>query len=676
MASGARGSSRDPFSAYLELAAQDTPGATVLAELKGARAHARRNEHEAALEAYQRAAAGLPGLSDWLHLLAADAASRLGDTVAVTQLLWATEPGLARERGWRATARARVAAGDTVGALAAAENAGWYLHDPGGRADAWVRVAELRLAGGDTAAAREALRQTVDAAPLSTSATEAARMLEALRGASAEERLRAGRIYIQNGNVRRGVTALDAYLRLGLGSAEERAAVRLEAGQALFRARRYADAERRLLALAEEDAPAAVAAEALLLVGRARQRLGRVTAARRMYERTVERFPRERAAAEALFLLADLEHDAGRLDSAGAYYRRVIDAGSDPERAAESAMRLGGLTFIGGDYAAALEIFDGYRATHTSGPRYQQASYWAARVYSQLGEPALARQRLQDAWQEEPASYYGVQAAELMGDLEWMATLRPAPVSDPRAETRVTGAFARLELLDELDLEDAVAYELERLKRYFAREDGGLYAFAEGFHTRGRVAEGILLGREIRRLEGAWNERLLRIVYPFPYREEILGASSERGLDPYLVAGLIRQESMFNPGAVSPAGAVGLMQIRPSTGRALARRAGIKRFQPSLLRRPQENIRLGTLFLADLLRRYDGRLADALAAYNAGPRRLARWRSHPEYQDEELFAERIPFAETRAYVKVVRQNARLYAALYGARPAAGGQPDP
>jgi soluble lytic murein transglycosylase len=135
-------------------------------------------------------------------------------------------------------------------------------------------------------------------------------------------------------------------------------------------------------------------------------------------------------------------------------------------------------------------------------------------------------------------------------------------------------------------------------------------------------------------------------------------------LDPYVVAGLIRQESLFNPVAVSPAGAIGLMQVMPATGRSLAQRVGIGTFNPEMLKQPETNVRLGTLFLADQMRRWNGHEPDVFAAYNAGPNRVVRWRQFPEHADEDLYAERIPFAETRDYVKKLRTNARIYRLLY------------
>jgi soluble lytic murein transglycosylase len=149
-------------------------------------------------------------------------------------------------------------------------------------------------------------------------------------------------------------------------------------------------------------------------------------------------------------------------------------------------------------------------------------------------------------------------------------------------------------------------------------------------------------------------------MYPLPYQAVIEREARARGLDPYFVAALIRQESRFNRNAKSGAGAVGLMQVMPATGKRLGASVGS-------LTDAETNIKLGTRFLGDLIRMYDERLDLVLAAYNAGPSRANRWRSFPEFAAQDLFVERIPFEETRDYVKVVQLNAAIYRAIYGAQ---------
>jgi soluble lytic murein transglycosylase len=142
-----------------------------------------------------------------------------------------------------------------------------------------------------------------------------------------------------------------------------------------------------------------------------------------------------------------------------------------------------------------------------------------------------------------------------------------------------------------------------------------------------------------------------------------------RGLDPYLVAALVAQESTFDAGARSVANARGLMQILPSTGRQLARAEGIRRFRTSQLEDPATNVRLGTRYFAELVRRFGG-AHYALAGYNAGEQRVLRWRLERPGLDRDEFIDDIPFPETQNYVKRILGTAEDYRRLYSASHAA------
>jgi soluble lytic murein transglycosylase len=166
-------------------------------------------------------------------------------------------------------------------------------------------------------------------------------------------------------------------------------------------------------------------------------------------------------------------------------------------------------------------------------------------------------------------------------------------------------------------------------------------------------------------MESQMNPRLLRILYPFPYRDLIVAEAREAGLDPFVVAGLTRQESLFTQRISSPVGARGLMQIMPETGATLARGADIEEWDAELLFNPEINVHLGVTYLAEQMDEYDESLPSVFSAYNAGPLRINAWKNFPEYDDEELFTERIPFRETRDYVKILTRNIALYRGLYG-----------
>jgi soluble lytic murein transglycosylase len=652
------------LSPFLMLAAEATTKDAGLAELRRGLKSMRAGDAAGAVVAFERAAEILPGIADWAHVLGAEAAAAAGDVATVERLLGATEPVLARDWGWRARLTAAQQSGSAGSAKRVLTAAIDSLSDPLQRADAAKRLADLELGAGATVAGRAALRRVFTLAPGSIHAVDAARIASTLPGLTANDHLEIGRIYLRHGNRDRGIAGLDRYLQSGRGTPAERVAVRLEAARALFDARRYQEAERRLISLASETGDNSTSADALLLLGRTQLRRNRTTAARATLLGVADRFPGGSAAGEALYIVAGLDHDRGALASARALYRRAVRTWPESEAAGEAAMRLGGVEFAQHRYAEAAAVYEDYRTHHPQGRRFQQATYWAGRARAAGGERPAASTLFREAAALDPASYYGIRAAGQLDEAIWHSLLAPAPATGARNALETAGAFTRLEILDSLGLEREHAHEMLRLKRYLLGKPGGFYALAEGYHARGHTYTAILLGRELQRSEGRWNDRLLRIVYPFPYRESILEYARQRDIDPHLVAGLIRQESMFNPRARSSAGAIGLMQIMPPTGRGLARSEGTT-FAVTRLREPAFNIRLGTRFMADLLRRYDGRLTYVLAAYNAGPSRVARWRNLPEAWDADLFAERIPFAETREYVKIVQQNAWIYRALYG-----------
>jgi soluble lytic murein transglycosylase len=644
------------------------PGASVrsaaLADFRQGLQLQRGADARGAIAAFDRAGAAVPAMRDWAHLLAADAAATAGDTAEVRRQLAGAESVRVREWGWQIRDRAYRAAGDTAGALREVEAAAPQIADAARRAEAMRVIGEARSRRGDVAGAVAAYRSAMDAAPASRAARDAAvAVAELPRGPAV--RLLEGRVWLRHGNVDRGAAAINAYLTSGEGDAASRAETQLLLGRALFNARRYADAERQLQAASRSQAASpAVAAEATLLLGRSQFRDGRRDAARSTLGSVADRFPSQPAAAQALFILGDLDQDAGRLASAREHFQRAATLGVEAPDAALSAVRLATILIQAGDPRGAAALLDRFAEGRSDDRFTAQTRYWAARAHLAAGDRATADERLRQARRAEPVSYYAKLAGDRLGGSLRDLPLAADPAIDHATQRAAEIALFRVDFLRELGLNALSAFEMERARAEIEPRPGALYLIAEAHIQRGEPVTGMLLGREIQRREGAWNQRLLRIVYPFPHRELIEREARRHGLDPFMVAGLIRQESMFNPVAVSPAGAIGLMQIMPATGRGLARRAGVASFDPSMLRQPELNVRLGTLFLADLLAR-NGTVTEAFAAYNAGPGRLAQWRAFPEIRDEEMFAERIPFAETRDYVKILNFNTGIYRLLYG-----------
>jgi soluble lytic murein transglycosylase len=158
----------------------------------------------------------------------------------------------------------------------------------------------------------------------------------------------------------------------------------------------------------------------------------------------------------------------------------------------------------------------------------------------------------------------------------------------------------------------------------------------------------------------AFPEEVWRLLFPVRHWDTITANARKYRVDPALVIALIRQESAFQEDARSRANARGLMQVLPKTGKQLAPKAGVTRYTTAKLYRPEANIALGTRHLFTLLERYDGKTELALAAYNAGETRVDRWLKEFGDVDMAQFVERIPFAETRGYVKQVLTNRGHY----------------
>jgi soluble lytic murein transglycosylase len=155
------------------------------------------------------------------------------------------------------------------------------------------------------------------------------------------------------------------------------------------------------------------------------------------------------------------------------------------------------------------------------------------------------------------------------------------------------------------------------------------------------------------------------LAFPLPYRQEIERFSKQNGLDFFLMAALIRQESEFDPKVISYANARGLTQIMPGTGRELSRRLKLP-YSLSRLFQPTFNLQLGTYYLESLNQQTGGRIEAALAAYNAGLSRARSWLGWGDFREPAEFIETVPFSQTRTYIQSVLRNAYVYRKIYGA----------
>ncbi|UCG76807.1 MAG: transglycosylase SLT domain-containing protein [Gemmatimonadota bacterium] len=621
-------------------------------------------DHGAAARQYESAAQAAPELARWFRLSALQELSRAGQgdgarTLAQTLNRDALVP---TDSVRRELAIAAFASGDwedgvrLARALPARASTDLLAE--------WVAPALLQ--GGDTAGAVRTLRTVLerrgdwDAGELFLRLSPG---WESLRLVSESER-RAGRPGRAAELLREALTEAPR---------SEAAAIRLELAEAQFAARDDQNVVWTLARWLEGtpiDEPRIDEAAVWLLAGRAFSRLGAREAAEDAFRRSTEA-GLGGPSAFAAYLLADHLQDDGRVDDAKASYQRAIARFPRSAWAARALVRLGMLSFLEGDFAGARSRFDEYRRRYPSGDWYHAMVYWTARSLEAAGDSSRAGALYREAAGHALLSYYGILASRRLGIDPYAAAIRGRgpPLEELDADWRQL--LERMERLRALGWPGRAERELDAGLRTKRLAVGQQLPLALALNEAGWTRRGIRLGLAAHRREGRqWSELTLRAVYPLPYRAAIAELSRLRELDPGLVAGLIRRESLFEADVVSSAGAVGLMQLLPRTALEMSRDAGLEDLSVAQLEVPEANLRLGTLYLRRMLQRFDSYLAAALISYNAGPHRYLRWREFPERSvDPELFVERIPFRETRIYAKEVTANAFVYDRLYDMGPS-------
>jgi soluble lytic murein transglycosylase len=636
-------------------------------EMEGERAAARLRLGLALIQTGDRAGAREPMQESariagdaviWLELLEADALARAGDTTAVRLMVAGHDDGITGLRAWRARIAAARSAGDVAAARRISNQARAWASTNATRAEFLVTAARAAIDMGDATAGRDALRTAIDLGAAGPYARTAAALLRDDRMTTADH-LAVARVLSAQGLHEEAIDGYRRWLNEERATAAERAVVQIELANALFYSNRFDDVPAALRPIANQTS-------ARMLLARAEAHRGNADAAARIYLAIAEQFSRSGTGTQALLLAAGVRHDAGDMRGARELYQRVVSRYPGSSQMGLALMRLAGIAYSEGNHAAAARQWDAYRIRYPQGRNALQATYWAGRAREEMNDSAGAATLYRAVRQRERDSYYALRASERLGVPFWPLPMTAAPGDSPAAAQRVRRWMQGIDLLRDAGFPEEASAEADRVVAGAGSDRAALYALAEALAERGYAQRAIRLGL---RLQGN-NEpdrRLLRILFPFPYRTLITEEARARGLDPFTVAALIRQESMFEARITSPAGARGLMQIMPATARALAEAAGIDDWNAELLYHPEINVHLGTRYVARHMEDYDASLPSVFSAYNAGSHRVAWWSEFPEYGDDELFTERIPYAETRGYVRILTRNQAVYTGLYGGK---------
>lgn len=383
------------------------------------------------------------------------------------------------------------------------------------------------------------------------------------------------------------------------------------------------------------------------------------------------RFPRSPWLAEALFSAGNMNLLDRDFPSAIQYYSELAARFPSDRYAAAAHWRSGWLSYRLGLYPEAERIFDEQIRLYPGASETVSALYWRGRLYETRDrEPTMAAANYRRIVRDYQHYFYAQLARRRLAALSsTQAAAEPQTDRNQPVTPHLVDAFpadsphlAKARLVANAGLNEYVADEIRADPEFAAM---GSLAEAQIYSSYGETFRAVRAAkRGLPNAAAAPIESIplvyWRILFPEPWWQTIETESARNHLDPYLVASLIRQESEFNPRAVSYANAYGLMQLLPSVGRKMAREEGIGPFRTFQLLNPSINIRLGTRYLREMLDRFGGVEEYALAAYNAGDNRVAEWQAAGPYSGIDEFVESIPFTQTREYVEAIVRNEETY----------------
>lgn len=390
-------------------------------------------------------------------------------------------------------------------------------------------------------------------------------------------------------------------------------------------------------------------------------------------EQVIQRFPNR--AGDALLKKARLLDALNSPDAATQTRDTLLTQFSSSEAAGELRWELAEGRMKAGDMAAAQTWAQQLVEQNPTSDYAPEAAYWLGKWARQRGDEAAAKVSFERVLQRYPESYYAWRSAVMLGwevgDFTTVRYLQPEVRPLDHRPVPPAGSETLKELYRLGQDREAYAYwqtEFKNPKAPTVEEQ-----FTDGLMRLGVQdnLNGIFMVSSLRNREDPQEQAEYQALkqqpaywealYPFPFVDLIETWSQQRQLNPLLVTALIRQESRFEPKIESVAGALGLMQVMPSTGEWIATQLGLTAYR---LDDPNDNVNLGTWYLDYTHDTYNEHSLLAVASYNAGPGAVAGWLERFSLDDPDLFVEQIPYPETKGYVESVFANYWNYLRLY------------
>ena len=385
-------------------------------------------------------------------------------------------------------------------------------------------------------------------------------------------------------------------------------------------------------------------------------------------ENFVKTYPTDELADEAFYDIAKIREAQDKSELALDAYSRLIKAAPKSPYADVAGWRTGWQRFDERRYEESYNAFKGLKENFPGNRYAMGAHFWMAKIRERQNKPDLARKIYQEVAKAR-YWYYSARAKAILGISGF--ELEPKAIQDAELPVRQQ-CPPQVPVLMELRLyEDAVTQLDRHINTAPLPEQNCFYdliACYERLAMYDKARELTAQSLESPAFANASRvdlEKLQRKLYPRYYANAVDKYAKLYKVDTFLVAAMILEESRYNAAAVSWAGAIGLMQIMPATGRELAQQLKIRRFRTSMLKQPDINIRMGAKYIADLNSWFGNNPMLVIGAYNGGPGRMKRWVSTKGIKDIDLFVEKITIRETRLHIKKVIDSYDNYVQLYG-----------
>jgi|GEM_PF-269803 len=531
---------------------------------------------------------------------------------------------------------------------------------------------------GRTAEAAAVLEEIISGHPSSREALTALADYLSLRGEPLEGEMlyRAGWVYYHGRQYDRAAGAWDRFAVSHPRHELTDRALFLSA-RALFQDGRYESARERCRRLLSGSDRSDWLTSSRFLMARCDEGEGLTGQAIEQYRRFAKTYPWSRLADDALWRLARILERDGDLAGAEKEYWNLSQRYGSRKNASLALWRAGMYALYRGDTGTARNRLRRLVASRTGGDYADGALYWIARTYAGAGDRRQAALQMEKVIRSSGEGYY----ADLAGS--WLGTGSGAEIPDHEPLTDILAGMKEIspaELTDDLRIRMHKGRQLVHLG-LLSRARPELKAVHEAAHDHPQAVKELLglyedyqlpadalrlaVSLQQRRPQSRVRQAAQYFLYPLAYAQLVEDEAEAAGLDPFLILALMRTESLFDHLAISPAGARGLMQIMPATGREIAARMGASGGEGVNLYDPQWSIRMGVHYLGQQIQAYDGQVQFALAAYNAGPGNTNRWLKRLPGIDPELFVELIDFGETRQFIKKVLAAQSRYRKVWG-----------